>query len=44
MLFRSALLSDQADEEEAQAEQLRAIADRLEKRARSKRRLVDAIA
>ncbi|PIL36780.1 hypothetical protein GSI_00470 [Ganoderma sinense ZZ0214-1] len=39
-----ALLSDQADEEEVQAEQLRAIADRLEKRARSKRHLVDAIA
>ncbi|KAI1792901.1 hypothetical protein LXA43DRAFT_1093182 [Ganoderma leucocontextum] len=39
-----ALLSDQADEEEAQAEQLRAIANRLEKRAWSKRHLVDAIA
>ncbi len=40
----AALLADQADEEEAQAALLRAIADRLEKRARSKRHLVDAIA
>ncbi|KAM5535653.1 hypothetical protein V8D89_010640 [Ganoderma adspersum] len=39
-----ALLSDQADEEEAQAGVLRQIADRLEKRARSKRHLVEAIA
>ena len=38
-----ALLSGQADEEEAQAMQLRAIANGLEKRARSKRLLVDAI-
>lgn len=39
-----ALLSDQADEEEAQAGMLRQIADRLEKRARSKRHLIEAMA
>ena len=39
-----ALLSDQADEEEAHAKQLREIADRLEKLARSRRQLAEVAA